>query len=90
MASALENLKANYTDSEGEEGMEASEEDEINPGLAERLGRLASSTSPANNGTPASSTSAKSGHSQHSSPDRDGDRRKVSVIISASLASFTG
>jgi len=61
--------------------MEASEEDEINPGLAERLGRLASSTSPANNGTPASSTSAKSGHSQHSSPDRDGERKKAFKLV---------
>lgn len=61
MASALGNLMANYTDSEGEEGMPGSEdeeEDEINPGLAERLGRIG--TSPGN-GTPASSASARSG-----------------------------
>jgi len=74
MASALGNLMANYTDSEGEEGQggsdgEGSPEDRMHPSLAERsaglfqrLGRLgASAGNSPSNGTPASSTSARSG-----------------------------
>lgn len=67
MASALGNLMANYTDSEGEEesrlgGSEG--EGEGNPTLAERLGRLDPSTAT----TPTSELSAKSAGSHNSTP----------------------
>merc|ERR550517_1932677 len=63
MASALGNLMANYTDSEGEELAEGGSEGEGegNPSLADRLSRLEAPTNAT--GTPNSSASATSNKS---------------------------